>query len=659
MRLLVRLLAFLALVSPAAAQTDSYLASNGTFKTPFALANTWTAVQTFNVAPVFGVLPSLPLAQNQILQGNVSAVATPVTFSAAIDAAIGSTRGSILERGASGWQIVAPGTTALPLVSNGSGADPAYQVLTNAGLANMAAGTIKGNSTGITGPATDLNGAQAEGVLLFTQSGTGAVQRFVDAKLKESVTPEDFGAAGNGVTNDTTALQNAINQALATNSPLLLRNNYLINAALTHTGSGTLNIRGTGRYSSSIIMSTATSDLFQKSGTGNIVVRDIALTTNINKTAGSVFNLTGNGAADTIDNCWIYGPSAAVALFNGITSQTEVIPNISRNYFLNISANSMSLANTQGATFGAEAAIAFNTVDTVIAHGGGSVGVQWASGAGTEIFVGNRFQNTDYGILVQPNLNGVTTLAFNITGNEFAANQVGGVVFSLPGGNTSVVSDATITGNRFNEPTGVAILLTGAVQWINQTTISGNSFVYAAANTINLNAGASVHVNGNTFNSTGGNIAAITTQAAWPQQVTVGVNTFLNTTTPYSFNANPNIFGAWKAFTPAISCGTATFTVNQAQVNYNGIGSATKTSNLVLDFTITAIGTCTNTLNFTIPNSTSGASVLFGQESAGTNGNMAGCHTAAATSTMGCFKLNNANYAVNERWIISGLYQSQ
>jgi hypothetical protein len=180
MSLMVRLLVFLALVSPAAAQTDSYLASNGTFKTPFALTNTWTAVQTFNVAPVFGVLPSVPLAQFQVLQGNGSGVAAPVTFSAAIDAAVGSTRGSILERGVSGWQIVTPGTSGLPWVSNGTGSDPGYQALT----------------------APNVN---------FTQSGTGAVQRTLSSVLQEKwPSLQDFGAACNGSTNDATALSNAV-----------------------------------------------------------------------------------------------------------------------------------------------------------------------------------------------------------------------------------------------------------------------------------------------------------------------------------------------------------------------------------------------------------------------------------------------------------------
>lgn len=44
----------------------------------------------------------------------------------------------------------------------------------------------------------------------FTQDGTGAVLSDVDTKLKEKVSPEDFGAAGDGVTDDTTAFTNML-----------------------------------------------------------------------------------------------------------------------------------------------------------------------------------------------------------------------------------------------------------------------------------------------------------------------------------------------------------------------------------------------------------------------------------------------------------------
>lgn len=58
----------------------------------------------------------------------------PTGVSSALDSAIGSSRGSILERGASGWRIVTPGSSGLPFASNGAGADPAYQAIGQNGL---------------------------------------------------------------------------------------------------------------------------------------------------------------------------------------------------------------------------------------------------------------------------------------------------------------------------------------------------------------------------------------------------------------------------------------------------------------------------------------------------------------------------------------------
>lgn len=226
--------------------TGRVLYDNGGFAGEYAISGTGSVAMTHSptlVTPDLGVPSALDLTNATNLPLDTGVTGTlpianggtgEITAAEAFDAlAPTTTRGDIIFRNATVNTRLAATTAGYLLQTNGTSTDP----------------TFSG----------------------YLQAGTGAVTRTWQERLREQVYVKDFGAVGNGTTDDTAALQAAITYAVSVGGEVLLGNGkYRITGSTglvipeTHTGDDEntkISIIGEGSGASMIV----------HNGTGNAI----------------------------------------------------------------------------------------------------------------------------------------------------------------------------------------------------------------------------------------------------------------------------------------------------------------------------------------------------------------------------------------------------
>jgi hypothetical protein len=116
---------------------------------------------------------------------------------------------------------------------------------------------------------------------------------------------------------------------------------------------------------------------------------------------------------------------------------------------------------------------------------------------------------------------------------------------------------------------------------------------------------------------------------------------------------NVTLGSAWSSFSANITCGTATFTTTSSRSK-----TLAKTMFVELDFTFTAIGTCTNAITITLPATAQSGGSLVGREIVSFGGGAVASILPSATTGF-ITKATAAVFVNGERYVISGLYEIQ
>lgn len=198
------------------------------------------------------------------------------------------------------------------------------QIYTNAGtgvISNAGTGPLIFNNNGAERIRVDSSGN-----LILANGSSGSTLAYKKGSAGASITPwinvkTDYGAAGNGSTDDTTAINNAIAAANASGASLYFPSGtYKVNSGLTTlTGNGVI-VRGDGRNSTVIATNSATGDVFTMTGQFQ-VIEDLSFFPSVFRTSGYELVVGAGSFQSIVRNVYI-------ALgYNGIcnTGATETV----------------------------------------------------------------------------------------------------------------------------------------------------------------------------------------------------------------------------------------------------------------------------------------------------------------------------------------------
>jgi len=148
------------------------------------------------------------------------------------------------------------GTELVPIVQGGVTKQVSVDAIGDTALDEVSAQYAASNGSSLVG---------------FLQAGTGAVARTAQAKMRDVVSVKDFGAVGNGTTDDTAAIQAAINAVGANGEVVFPEGTYKTTSQLL-VSSDRVHLVGAGSYATKILFAPTANGTCLKISAGASII---------------------------------------------------------------------------------------------------------------------------------------------------------------------------------------------------------------------------------------------------------------------------------------------------------------------------------------------------------------------------------------------------
>jgi hypothetical protein len=363
---------------------------------------------------------------------------------------------------------------------------------------------------------------------------------------------KEYGAVGDGSTDDTTAIQNALN-ALSGNGGCVYFpvGTYKITSELT-TAISKARLMGDCFGSSILSAATNTQNHIVISGNTGNTVSDIVFTASVTKTAGSAIQITHASTSNSfslIERCYFN------VLYVGIELVKAATPTVRDCYFTDCVRSSISVQNTYNVDQGDGLIEAnfFNASTTGMVLDGH---IYMQSAGGLRI-LHNKVNKGKYAFHL--NLaSGAATAIMRIQGNTFDATDNEMILLESQGGG-AVISMIDISGNEFASTLnsgGSMLRIATTGNWIQVTSINGNTFnVAAGTKAITLEGGSGGIIDANIFYAQGASCTGITLGAGNDYFEVTESNVFARSGTAFATvasnsSATSRVYGLWMNYSP-------------------------------------------------------------------------------------------------------------